>query len=117
MLYKDPIIDCWNPLIDTNGILFPYTPTISVSHTAQYTGAHPPHSNYVQHSYNASSVDAINIDGYFTANNSDEARYVFAVLHFYEVHTKCFLVQMLLEQFQPCLDLVDTDPLITIVFL
>ena len=84
------IIDCWNPLIDTNGILFPYTPTISVSHTAQYTGAHPPHSNYVQHSYNASSVDAINIDGYFTANNSDEARYVFAVLHFLRSSYKMF---------------------------
>ena len=90
MLYKDRNNRLLEPLIDTNGILFPYTPTISVSHTAQYTGAHPTHSNYVQHSYNASSVDAISIDGYFTANNADEARYVFAVLHFLRSAYKMF---------------------------
>lgn len=78
------------PLIDTDGILFPYTPTVSVSHTAQYTGVQPAHSNYVQQSYNASSVDVISVDGYFTANNADEARYVFAVLHFLRSAYKMF---------------------------
>jgi hypothetical protein len=67
-------------LVSTGGILFPYTPTISVSHSAQYAGTHPTHSNYVQHSYNASAVDSITVDGYFTANDPDEATYVFAVL-------------------------------------
>ena len=65
ILYKSFNNKLLEPLNDTDGILFPYTPTISVSHTAQYTGMHPTHSNYVQHSYNASSVDAISIDGYF----------------------------------------------------
>jgi len=78
------------PLIETDGVLFPYTPTVSVSHTAQYTGVHPAHSNFIQHSYNASSVDTISIDGYFTANNADEARYVFAVLHFLRSAYKMF---------------------------
>jgi len=90
LLYKDPNNKLLAPLLETDGILFPYTPTVSVSHTAQYTGAHPTHSNYVQHSYNASSVDAISIDGYFTANNADEARYVFAVLHFLRSSYKMF---------------------------
>lgn len=90
ILYKSFNNKILEPLNDTDGILFPYTPTISVSHTAQYTGMHPTHSNYVQHSYNASSVDAISIDGYFTANNSDEARYVFAVLHFLRSAYKMF---------------------------
>lgn len=90
ILYKSFNNKLLEPLIDTNGILFPYTPTISVSHTASYTGMHPTHSNYVQHSYNASSVDAISIDGYFTANNADEARYVFAVLHFLRSAYKMF---------------------------
>jgi hypothetical protein len=90
ILYKSFNNRLLEPLIDTDGILFPYTPTISVSHTAQYTGMHPTHSNYVQHSYNASSVDAISIDGYFTANNADEARYVFAVLHFLRSAYKMF---------------------------
>ena len=82
LLYNDPNNKLLAPLVDTGGILFPYTPTISVSHQAQYTGMQPTHSNYVQHSYNASSVDVISIDAYFTANTADEARYVFAVLQF-----------------------------------
>ena len=90
ILYKSLSNRLLEPLSDTNGVLFPYTPTISISHTAQYTGMHPTHSNYVQHSYNASSVDAISIDGYFTANNADEARYVFAVLHFLRSAYKMF---------------------------
>lgn len=90
ILYKDDSNRLQQPLVDTNGILFPYTPTISVSHSAQYTGAHPAHSNYVQHSYNASAVDTISIDGYFTANNADEARYVFAVLQFLRSSYKMF---------------------------
>ena len=90
ILYKSLSNRLLEPLSDTNGVLFPYTPTISISHTASYTGMHPTHSNYVQHSYNASSVDAISIDGYFTANNADEARYVFAVLHFLRSAYKMF---------------------------
>ena len=90
ILYRDDTNKIMQPLIDTNGVLFPYTPTISVSHSAQYTGVHPAHSNYVQHSYNASAIDAISVDGYFTANNADEARYVFAVLHFLRSAYKMF---------------------------
>ena len=90
ILYKDPNNRLLDPLNDTSGILFPYTPTVSIGHSAQYAGMHPTHSNYVQHSYNASSVDAISVDGYFTANNADEARYVFAVLHFLRSAYKMF---------------------------
>ena len=90
LLYKDPSNKLLEPLIDTDGILFPYTPTISVSHSAQYSAVHPAHSNHMQHSYNASSVDSITVDGYFTANTADEARYVFAVLHFLRSAYKMF---------------------------
>ena len=90
LLYKDPSNKLLQPLIDTDGILFPYTPTITVSHSAQYSGTHPAHSNHIQHSYNASSVDSITVDGYFTANTADEARYVFAVLHFLRSAYKMF---------------------------
>jgi len=90
LLYKDPSNKLLQPLIDTDGILFPYTPTVTVSHSAQYSGTHPAHSNHIQHSYNASSVDSITVDGYFTANTADEARYVFAVLHFLRSAYKMF---------------------------
>ena len=90
LLYKDPSNKLLQPLIDTDGILFPYTPTISVSHTAQYSSPGLAHTNHAQHSYNASSVDTISVDGYFTANTADEARYVFAVLHFLRSAYKMF---------------------------
>jgi hypothetical protein len=90
MLYKDPSNSILSPLVSTGGILFPYTPTISVSRSAAYAGTHPTHSNYVQHSYSASSIDSITVDGYFTANDPDEARYVFAVLHFLRTTHKMF---------------------------
>ena len=90
ILYKSFNNRLLEPLIDTDGILFPYTPTLGISHTAQYTGMHPTHSNHVQHSYNASSVDTISLDTYFTANDADEARYVFAVLHFLRSAYKMF---------------------------
>ena len=59
-----------------------------VYHTVQIIQEHILLSNFVQHSYNASSVDTISIDSLFTANTADEARYVFAVLH-HVVVTKC----------------------------
>lgn len=90
ILYKDGSNKLLAPLVETDGILFPYTPTVSVSHSASYTGMQPTHSNYVQHSYNASSVDVISVDAYFTANTADEARYVFAVLHFLRSSYKMF---------------------------
>jgi len=90
ILYKDPNNRLLDPLNDTSGILFPYTPTVSIGHSAQYAGMHPTHSNYVQHSYNASAIDSITIDAYFTANTADEARYVFAVLHFLRSAYKMF---------------------------
>ena len=90
-LYKDPATTALSPLVRTGGVLFPYTPTVSISHSAQYAGTHPTHSNYVQHSYNASSsVDSITVDGYFTANDPDEARYVMAVIHFLRSAYKMF---------------------------
>ena len=90
MLYKDPSNSVLSPLASTGGILFPYTPTVSVSHTAQYSSPGLAHTNHAQHSYNASSVDTISVDGYFTANTADEARYVFAVLHFLRSAYKMF---------------------------
>jgi hypothetical protein len=90
MLYKDPNNSVLSPLVGTGGVLFPYTPTISISHSAQYSGQQPTHSNYVQHSYNASAVDSITVDGYFTANDPEEAQYVMAVIHFLRSAYKMF---------------------------
>jgi len=93
ILYKDPSNILLRPLLDTNGIVFPYTPTVNVSYSANYGGAHPMHSNYAQHSYANSDVSAINVVGQFSANNTAEANYVLAVLTMIKSSTKSFFGQ------------------------
>jgi hypothetical protein len=90
ILYKDPSNALLAPLRESNGIVFPYTPTVNISHSASYAGVHPTHSNYNQHSYATSSVDQISIVGQFTANTQAEANYILAVINFMRAATKMF---------------------------
>lgn len=78
------------PLKETNGVLFPYTPKIDIVYTANYDPTELTHSNYKVHSYRGSSVDNITITGLFTAQNSVEASYLLAVIHFFRSVTKMF---------------------------
>jgi len=93
LFYKDPNNKILNPLLETGGVLFPYTPTINVAHSANYAGMQPSHSNFIQHSYGSSSTDSITVVGQFTANTADEARYMLAVLHFMRSIHKMFFGQ------------------------
>lgn len=90
IFYKDPSNQLLSPLLDTDGIMFPYTPNVNINYSASYSALQPTHSNYAQHAYAQSSVDFIGINGMFTANTADEARYVLAVLHFMRTATKMF---------------------------
>lgn len=81
------------PLAATDGVIFPYTPTISVAYSANYDPAHPTHSNYKIFQYNNSAVDSITITGDFTAQDTKEANYLLAVIHFFRSVTKMFYGQ------------------------
>ena len=70
------------------GIIFPYTPTISVTHSARYGAQTLTHSNYTNYSYEGSEVQSISITADFTAQDNDEALYVLACLHFFRSSTK-----------------------------
>jgi hypothetical protein len=78
------------PLKQTNGFIFPYVPSVTVSHSASYTPMSLTHSNYAQYFYESSSVAAINISGDFTVQNLDEAKYFLAGLYFFRACTKMF---------------------------
>lgn len=78
------------PLSAVGGMLFPYTPTISVSHRANYELEGLLHSNYSTPYYTNSTVDSINIQGRFTAQNESEAQYIMAMIHFFRTVTKMF---------------------------
>jgi len=90
ILYRDPTNALLNPLVETNGVVFPYTPTINTAYTANYTPLNPTHSNYAQHSYSFSQVDQMSVVGQFTANTPYEAAYLLAVINFMRSAVKMF---------------------------
>lgn len=89
-LYKGSNPGILKPLSLTNGVVFPYTPQISINYAASYTPANPTHSNYTIFQYNHSSVDQITIVAEFTCQDSFEAEYLLAVIHFFRSMTKMF---------------------------
>lgn len=88
---RDPGI--LKPLQDTDGVVFPYTPQISVQYTANYDPSEIPHSNYKIYQYKSSGVDSVQITGDFTAQDTYEANYLLAVIHFFRSMTKMFYGQ------------------------
>jgi hypothetical protein len=81
------------PLQTTNGVIFPYTPSISVQYGASYDNTQLTHSNYKFFTYKGSSVDTITIGCDFTAQDTAEAMYILAVIHFFRSATKMFYGQ------------------------
>ena len=81
------------PLKATNGVIFPYTPNISVNYAANYGTTDLTHSNYKVFQYTNSSVDQVTITCEFTAQDIFEARYLLAVIHFFRSMTKMFYGQ------------------------
>lgn len=63
------------------GILFPFTPQISVDHSANYSPINAMHSNYTQYFYKNSSVGEISISGKFVVQNDLDALYVISTIH------------------------------------
>jgi hypothetical protein len=78
------------PLKNTNGVIFPYTPSIVVQYAANYSPAEVVHSNYKIFQYKGSSVDTVTIGCDFTAQDNSEANYLLAVIHFFRSVTKMF---------------------------
>ena len=68
---KDGIL---KPLDATDGLVFPYTPTILIQHSANYDAMHPTHSNYPFPQYQNSQIDDIVITGDFFCENAVDAQ-------------------------------------------
>ena len=81
------------PLVETDGVIFPYTPQISVNYAANYEQSTIIHSNYRVYQYSNSSVDNVTITCEFTAQDTREANYLLAVIHFFRSVTKMFFGQ------------------------
>ena len=80
--------DLLAPLNKTNGLVFPFTPTVLVSQSANYQSIQPVHTNYPYYSYQNSQVDQMTITGDFFVQNAAEARYWVACIHYLRSVTK-----------------------------
>lgn len=78
------------PIYQTNGVIFPYTPAITITHTARYQQQQLTHSNYNYYTYEGSEIAAIQIQGDFTAQNQAEALYIMGAVYFFRSATKMF---------------------------
>lgn len=76
------------PLKNTRGLVFPYTPNIYITYSANYDNLAPTHSNYPFPIYQNSAVDQFVITGEFTAENSAEAAYWIAANQYLRTVTK-----------------------------
>ena len=78
------------PLVPTNGVIFPYTPAVTINHVARYGTSQLTHSNYTSYFYEGSEVQNITINGEFTVQNIAEGQYLIAAIQFFRSCTKMF---------------------------
>ena len=71
-----------------NKMVFPYTPTILMGHSANWNPMQPVHTNYPFYAYENSRVDQMTITAHFYVQNEIEARYWVACIHYLRSMTK-----------------------------
>jgi hypothetical protein len=81
------------PLQATDGVVFPYTPSIQILYAADYNTYQPTHSNYQHYFYKGSKVGEVVMTATFTAQDTEEANYLLAVIHFLKSASKMFYGQ------------------------
>lgn len=78
------------PLINAGGLIFPYTPTITIQGSAAYETTPITHQNYSYYNYVNSQASTINISGPFNVEDAIQAQYWIAVIHYLRSVTKMF---------------------------
>jgi len=73
---------------DKLGVVFPLTPTIQMSHSANYGTYDVTGSIYQQNYYINTPNPPMSVTALFPANTEEEARYSAAALHFFKTCTK-----------------------------
>jgi hypothetical protein len=81
------------PLRLTNGIIFPYTPQITTNYQTNYNKTPLTHSNYQGLFYQNSQISNISMQATFTAQDTLEANYLLACIHFLRTVGKMFYGQ------------------------
>ena len=90
IFYQDSDSNILKPLADTRGVVFPYTPNITVAYQSTYGSQRFTHGNYTHFAYENSEVQQIQLQADFTAQNRTEAAYVLACVYFFRAASKMF---------------------------
>jgi hypothetical protein len=80
----------FEPLAEAGGFIFPYTPEIAITGSAEYDEVNVTHQNYPFLAYKYSRPGEISITGDFNVQDSDQALYWIACMHFLRTVTKMF---------------------------
>lgn len=107
LFYNNNNNDILKPLAETSGLIFPYTPQISITHNAKYQTQSLTHSNYASYFYESSEVQSISIQAEFTIQSQKEGRYLMAAVHFLRSITKMFFGQSALAGTPPPMVFLD----------
>jgi len=86
--YNVPFQGPGQALIRTRGIVFPFTPNISVAQQVEYGQYDVVHTNYQQNAYARTRNPQIQITGVFVSQTPEEAAYTVGVMHFLRVCSK-----------------------------
>jgi hypothetical protein len=90
VLYDMPNAGIMEPIKKSNGVIFPYAPSLTVQHQARYGSQPLTHTNYNNYYYEGSEVQSIQITADFTVQNLAEATYFLGALYFFRAATKMF---------------------------
>jgi hypothetical protein len=81
------------PLRATNGMVFPYQPTITYQQDVNYTAIDMVHTNQEFYAYTRTNALKMNVSGQFTVQNQTEGVYSLACIHFLRTVTKMYFGQ------------------------
>lgn len=76
------------PLRQTNGMVFPYQPTITYQQDVNYTAIDMVHTNQEFYAYNRTNAVKLTVSGQFSVQNQSEGIYSLACIHFLRTVTK-----------------------------
>ena len=79
-----------SPLKDAGGLIFPYTPSIKMSSSANYEGLRTTHSNYSMQSFKNSEPGEITITAPMYVEDATQGLYWIAMVHYLRSLTKMF---------------------------
>jgi hypothetical protein len=77
----------------TNGLIFPYTPQITVNQSVNYAEIGLVHTNSDVYAYQRTPSVSLEISAKFTVQNQREGRYTLAALHFLRTVSKMYFGQ------------------------